>query len=163
MPAPSEPSLVTCIPSRRPQGCPLCFSIMQMPSLDLPARIPCVSPPQPKHLPGETVARSRESLFTEQVDISGMRLKSKSPVPNPGNSRLPAQGRIPGLCNPWPSTAIAARRRAKSCAGQNPRGLPRGFPGRAACPGPNHESPWLLGGGSDSCSAPAARKGVSAG
>ena len=114
-PSPSERSLVTHIPSGSPQGCPLRFGIMQMPGLLPP---PCqlehlVSPQQPERPPGEMGTQSGESLFPEQVIVSGMRLKFKSPVPNPGNSRLPAQGLSPGPCNPWQGTAIAASASAK--------------------------------------------------
>lgn len=79
-----------------------------------------VSPKEPKHPPGEMGAQSGESLFPEQVIISGMRLKFKSPVPNPGSSRFPTRGFTRGPCNPWPYAAIAASIRAKSCAGQSP-------------------------------------------
>lgn len=148
-PSPSERSLVTCIPSGRPQGCPLHFGIMQMPGLFPP---PCqlkhlVSPQQPECPPGETGAQSGESLFPKQVIITGVRLKFKSPVPNPGKSRFLAQGLSPGPYSPWLGTAIAASISAKILHRAEP---PSGLS-------------WLLGGGSDFCSAPAAREGGSTG
>lgn len=106
-----------------------------------------VSPQQPECPPGETGAQSRESLFPKQVIITGARLKFKSPVPNPGKSRFLAQGLSPGPYSPWLGTAIAASISAKILHRAEP---PSGLS-------------WLLGGGSDFCSAPAAREGGSAG
>lgn len=80
-----------CIPLRRPQGCPLPFRVMLMPSLLPP-------PSQFQHLvsPWEDGVQRGEPSFPRQVVISGMRLEFNSPVPNLWNSSSQ-----PGPL-PWP-------------------------------------------------------------